>query len=767
MVRTTIILALLAFLACGLAFTVPAGAATEAEIDAAIAKGVNYLVPLQSTGGAPSGAWPGDGFYAANTGFAVTALEHDAERLGKSPLDPSYAHAANVQNGLNYLFSSATYDAANHWVYWNVGGNNAYQTGPCLMAISRSGAPGATVSVGPLIGVTYRQVAQMAVDWLASAQIKTGTGNGAWGYNKGDTKGDQSATGWATMGLGYAENSTTSSTLPADLLTRLSTWNDEIQSHDPGPTFGGAGYNVAGPFYYNIYKTGHLLYMQGLVGDTIGAQRVQNALTFMTVHWLDPNNGDYSAGTYGWRGNPPSIPPSYIATLTATKGFGELSIDTFNGINWYNDFSNVIVANQLADGHWLGSSIGEMPLRSTCWALMTLLRATSHVPPTITGFTPGSGPVGSTVIITGTSLNGASVVTFNGTPATDIHVDSATQITVTVPAGATTGRIGVTTPGGTITSATNFTVAGAPVGWFTQNSGSTADLEGVACSGSSRAWAVGGLYNAGTDTYSGAILGTANGGVAWSPQTPGTTEYLLSVAFPNASLGWAVGWNGAVTATTNSGGTWSPQVAGSTEYLTAVAFSDATHGWAVGYGGVILSTANGGGTWSAQTSGTGEDLYGVAFSDGSHGWAVGSGGVLATTNGGATWQAQGSVGGSGLLGVAFPDDLHGWIVGSGGTILVTNNGGFPAAPTAKPLIARSEPASGKRGALVSLTGANFGATQGAGAVKFGSRTCTTYLSWSDRQITCKVPRKAKVGKLKVTVTTTAGKSNAKSFKVKR
>jgi IPT/TIG domain len=87
--------------------------------------------------------------------------------------------------------------------------------------------------------------------------------------------------------------------------------------------------------------------------------------------------------------------------------------------------------------------------------------------PTITSFTPAFGPVGTSVTITGTNFSGTvsgatfttSSVKFNTTSATTFHVVSATQITATVPTGATTGKISVTTPGGTATSATNFTVS--------------------------------------------------------------------------------------------------------------------------------------------------------------------------------------------------------------------------------------------------------------------------------------------------------------------
>ena len=83
-------------------------------------------------------------------------------------------------------------------------------------------------------------------------------------------------------------------------------------------------------------------------------------------------------------------------------------------------------------------------------------------PPTITGFSPTSGLVGSSVAIGGTNLGGTTSVTFNGTSATSFSVSSATSITATVPAGATTGTISVTNPGGTATSAGTFTVIQTP-----------------------------------------------------------------------------------------------------------------------------------------------------------------------------------------------------------------------------------------------------------------------------------------------------------------
>jgi len=82
---------------------------------------------------------------------------------------------------------------------------------------------------------------------------------------------------------------------------------------------------------------------------------------------------------------------------------------------------------------------------------------TFKVRPSITSFNPPNGTVGTAVTITGTGLTQATKVTFNGTSAS-FTVNSDTQITTSVPTGATTGKIAVTTKGGTSADATSFTV---------------------------------------------------------------------------------------------------------------------------------------------------------------------------------------------------------------------------------------------------------------------------------------------------------------------
>src|SRR5205085_9274271 len=84
------------------------------------------------------------------------------------------------------------------------------------------------------------------------------------------------------------------------------------------------------------------------------------------------------------------------------------------------------------------------------------------VAPAVTQLSPTSGPIGSSVTITGTNFGatqGSSTVTFNGTSATSITSWSATSIVALVPNGAATGNVVVTA--GVASNGSPFTVTPA------------------------------------------------------------------------------------------------------------------------------------------------------------------------------------------------------------------------------------------------------------------------------------------------------------------
>ena len=80
------------------------------------------------------------------------------------------------------------------------------------------------------------------------------------------------------------------------------------------------------------------------------------------------------------------------------------------------------------------------------------------IAPTVTHFTPASGPAGTRVTLTGTGFLGATAVKFNGVDATSFEVHSGMNIEAVVPPRASSGPISVMAPGGTVVSTESFTV---------------------------------------------------------------------------------------------------------------------------------------------------------------------------------------------------------------------------------------------------------------------------------------------------------------------
>ncbi len=80
-----------------------------------------------------------------------------------------------------------------------------------------------------------------------------------------------------------------------------------------------------------------------------------------------------------------------------------------------------------------------------------------RVEPQILSVSSSSGPAGTALVVTGESLTKTYAVTF-GVPKASFTVNSDTQLTVTVPPGAQTGKFAVLTSGGTAYSPDCFVV---------------------------------------------------------------------------------------------------------------------------------------------------------------------------------------------------------------------------------------------------------------------------------------------------------------------
>jgi uncharacterized repeat protein (TIGR03803 family) len=124
------------------------------------------------------------------------------------------------------------------------------------------------------------------------------------------------------------------------------------------------------------------------------------------------------------------------------------TLHSFDGADGYNAIG---VMFQATNGIFYGqTTLGGSGGSGTIFSLDVGLHAFVETVPT-------SGTAGTNIIILGNKLKGTTSVSFNGMAA-PFNVVSSSEITATVPTGATTGKVKVTTPSGTLTSNANFLV---------------------------------------------------------------------------------------------------------------------------------------------------------------------------------------------------------------------------------------------------------------------------------------------------------------------
>lgn len=187
--------------------------------------------------------------------------------------------------------------------------------------------------------------------------------------------------------------------------------------------------------------------------------------SFITLSVLDTSGGSQPTALTP---NPLNLAAGATGTLTATlapapTAAGTLAVNSANPAVATVPASASFAAGQTSIPFTVtavasGSTTVTVTLNGVSAASQVTV---TPPPPTIASFTPTSGPVGTTVTITGTNFVNVQTVTFNGVAAI-FTITSATTITAVVPTGATTGKIVVSDSAGTAQSATNFTVLPSP-----------------------------------------------------------------------------------------------------------------------------------------------------------------------------------------------------------------------------------------------------------------------------------------------------------------
>jgi len=381
--------------------------------------------------------------------------------------------------------------------------------------------------------------------------------------------------------------------------------------------------------------------------------------------------------------------------------------------------------------------------------------------PSISSLSPGSGPVGTAVTITGANFGatqGSSTVSFNGTLAVPTSW-SSTGIVVPVPTGATTGNVTVTV-GGQVSNGVVFTIAAAPPpGSITHlQQGSSSDVSGKTYTSFSA------TFPAGTASGSAIVIGVTYGNANPTITASDSQGNLYTRAVASYDSGHSQGC--AILYATGSKG-------GSSNTVT-VNFSSAVAYLAMGiheYSGVAAASAldtsagtRGSGTSPSSGSGTttanGDLIFGCVAED-----STGSGDTF-TAGSGFTKRVD--------LGLTAAYSDEDGVQAAAGTVAATwtlspkNDwvaamAAFKAAATSTaPSITTLSPTSGAVGTAVTITGTNFGATQGSSTVSFNG-TLAVPTSWSSTGIVVPVPTGATTGN--VTVTVGGQVSNSVAFTV--
>jgi hypothetical protein len=403
-----------------------------------------------------------------------------------------------------------------------------------------------------------------------------------------------------------------------------------------------------------------------------------------------------------------------------------------------------------------------------------LAQVVGNVPPapTVTGFSPTSGPVGTSVTINGTNFTGASAVNVNGTSAA-FTVNTSSKITATVPVGASTGKVSVISAGGTGTSTGSFTVRPGITGFTPDRGGigTNVTITGTTLTGATslrfNGTAATFTVNSSTEISAGVpanattgpISVTTPGGTAASAASFTVAPRITSFTPGSGAVGASVTINGA-----NFTGTTSVQLNGTPAAFTVNASSKITTAVPAGAvtGRITVATPAGAATSASD--------FAVILLPTITGLSPGSGavGVTVTITGTSF---------TGTTSVRFNGVSAGFTVQSSaqitatvppnattGTVSVTNAAGTATSSgtfTVAPRITGFSPGNGVVGASVTINGSNF---TGATAVTWNG-TSSTFIVNASNKITATVPAGATTGKIGVTTPAGTATSGA-SFSVK-
>ena len=329
-----------------------APAATPAEVEAAIAKGKQFLYSLQR----PEGRWEPDpqrkgnkhgdhpkmqgqswGGYSALATYALLAA-------GESPQDPRVTKAVNFLKGADI---TGTYSLGIRCQVWN-----HLPPSPEMRALARRDA-------GLLIGTLNQG----------------GEGKGGWDYDDPTSKGgriDHSVSQYGVLGLwacaktGYEVNPKV-----WELIDK--TWRDH-QYDDGGWAYDNDGHGKGGGGEETVSMTAAGVATLFITQDYLRANEglgcqgnVFNENIEKGLKWIAQEEHFRKAreNNYAWYG---------IERIGVASGY-----KYFGSVDWYAAGASELVRTQRKDGSWDGGFAGATPLPATSFALLFLARGRAPI----------------------------------------------------------------------------------------------------------------------------------------------------------------------------------------------------------------------------------------------------------------------------------------------------------------------------------------------------------------------------------------------------
>jgi RHS repeat-associated protein len=484
-----------------------------------------------------------------------------------------------------------------------------------------------------------------------------------------------------------------------------------------------------------------------------------------------------------------------------------------DGMNWTEAGSTQTIT--MAQNAYVG--VFATSNSSTTLASVTFDNVSVSTPsapaPVITGVSDTTGSIGGQIVISGSSFGssqGASVATLNGMPVT-INNWSNTSITFTIPTGATSGWLKVSVaPFMTDSNYVEFTVESSPLPnpWLDQDIGSTSPVGSASYSSGTFTLSAGGagawnsadaihfvyLPLSGDGTIIARLTAAQNGGgtpsagvmirESLSPGAVNAQDYYSRYTF-SANISERYTTGGTTSGQQLSGSVSLPywfQLVRSGSTFTSYGSSDGAHWVQIGSTQTITMATN---TYAGLTLAAGNGALGTATFDNvsvtqvsgpqtpvmtsltPNAGLVGSSVTIAGSNFGPT-QGSSTITFSGVtatvsswtttaLTVSVP---NGAITGD---VVVTVGGlstpGVNFTVLLMPTISSLSPTYGGAGTSVTITGTNYGATQGSSVVSFNGTNASSITSWSNTQIVALVPSGATTGAVSVTVSTITSTSN--------